>query len=101
MHRRTLLPATILAAAVLGGCDHGTPADLTAQQERARIAFLESHRDFDDRELAKLCPGLYPRRFLTDADKYPEGKRDTSRTPPRVTAADRAQAKAAGCDVRR
>jgi hypothetical protein len=97
--RRAFLLALPLAVAI-GGCGHGTSAELTAQQERARVAFLKDHGDFDDHELAQLCPGLYPRDFLTDPDAYPEGKRTKGRTPPKVTAADRAQAKAAGCDVR-
>ena len=90
----------LLLAVAIAGCDYGTPADLSAEQERARQAFLADHDDFDDHELAQLCPGLYPRDFLTDHDAYPEGKRTKGRTPPRVTSADRAQAKAAGCDVR-
>lgn len=101
MARRALpLAATLAAAALLGGCGYGTPAKLTAQQEHARIAFLKAHENFNDRELAQLCPGLYPRDFLTNASKYPEGKRTKGRTPPTVTAADRAQARAAACDVR-
>jgi len=70
MLRRALpLAATLAAAALLGGCAYGTAAKLTPAQERARIAFLKAHTDFDDRELAQLCPGLYPRDFLTNPDK--------------------------------
>jgi len=98
--RRPLALLAAIAALAIGGCDHGTAARLTADQEQARVVFIEEHADFDDRELAILCPGLYPRRFLADTDTYPEAKRDKGRTPPKVTAADRVQARAAGCDVR-
>lgn len=96
MARRVSLLA-LLAALAIGGCTYGQPARLTAEQEQARIEFLDSVRDFDDHELARLCPGLYPSDFLTNTDDYPEESRD-HRTPP-VTAELRAQARAAGCDV--
>lgn len=100
MVRRVLPLIALLTAAALGGCDYGSAAKLTPDQEQARIEFIEAHADFSDRELAKLCPGLYPRDFLTNEDKYPIPRREKDRTPPRITAADRAQAQAAGCDVR-
>jgi hypothetical protein len=89
------------AALALGGCAYGTAAPLSSAQEQARVAFLKRHGRFDDRELAQLCPGLYPRSFLTDTSKYPEAKPPKGRTSPKVTAADRAQAAAAGCAVGR
>ena len=99
IRRLALLPA-LLAALTLGGCAYGTAARLTSAQERARIAFIDAHRGFNDRDLAKLCPGLYPADFLTNSKKWPAGKASKGDKPARVTAADRAAAKAAGCDVR-
>jgi hypothetical protein len=99
MARRASLLA-LLAALVVGGCAYGTPAKLTADQKQARIAFLKAHGGFDDHDLAKLCPGMYPTDFLTDTKKWPAGKPRKNHTSPKVTAADRADAKAAGCDVR-
>lgn len=95
-----LAPLALLAALAIGGCSYGTPADLTAEQERARIAFIEDHGDLSDRDLARLCPGLYPRDFLTDHDAWPAGERRRGEADASFTAADRAQAAAAGCDVR-
>lgn len=96
MARRVSLLA-LLAALAIGGCTYGQPADISADQEQARIEFIESVSDFDDHELARLCPGLYPSDFLTNDDDYPDEDRD-HRDPP-VTAELRAQARAAGCDV--
>ena len=87
-------------AASSTGCNYGTPATITPQQQQARVAFIADHADFSDRELAQLCPALYPATFLTNGDKYPDGKPDKGRKAPTVTAEDRADAKAAGCDVR-
>jgi hypothetical protein len=95
MARRVSILA-LLAALAIGGCTYGTPARLTSQQEQARKQFIERHRGFDDHELARLCPGLYPHDFLTNTSKYP---REKSHTTPPVTQADRDQARAAGCDV--
>ncbi|HYV17299.1 MAG TPA: hypothetical protein VE972_14895 [Conexibacter sp.] len=92
--------AAAVLAATVAGCDYGSPATITPQQQQARIAFLDAHADFSDRELAQLCPGLYPTDFLTNTSKYREAKRDGKRKAPKVTATDRAQAHAAGCDVR-
>lgn len=99
MARRAPLLA-LLAALAVGGCAYGTPAKLTSTQEQARIAFLKAHADFDDHDLAQLCPGLYPTDFLTNTDKWPSGKPRKHHTSPKVTAADRAAAKLAGCDIR-
>ncbi len=99
--RLLVLPLLLVVALATGGCgDEGDKAKLTAAQEQARVAFIESHGDFSDRELAKLCPGMYPKTFLTDTDKYPIPRGEKDRTPPKVTAHDRAEAQAAGCDVR-
>jgi len=100
MTARRALPLAAVAALAFAGCDYGTAAKLTAQQERERIAFIEDHAEWTDHELAKLCPGLYPKDFLTDEDTYPRPRGDEDRTPPKTTAADRAEARAAGCDVR-
>ena len=100
MSLRRALPLVVVAALALGGCDYGTAAKLTDEQKQARTAFLEDHGDWSDRELAKLCPGLYPKDFLTNEDEYPKPSGEDDRRHPRATAADREQAEAAGCDVR-
>jgi hypothetical protein len=97
---RRFAPLALLAVLALGGCAYGTAARLTPAQERARISFLESHKSFSDRDLAKLCPGLYPADFLTNTKKWPAGKATSGEKPARATAQDRAEAQAAGCDVR-
>jgi hypothetical protein len=100
MARRTATLLALLAALAIAGCSYGDEADLTAAQERARIAFVEDHVDLNDRDLARLCPGLYPRAFLTDHDKWPAGELRDGDRPARFTAQDRVDARAAGCDVR-
>lgn len=101
MARRFAPLAALLAALALAGCgDLGDAADLSADQERARIQFIEAHADLDDRDLARLCPGLYPRDFLTDSDTWRAGERRDDERDATFTARDRAEAKAAGCDVR-
>lgn len=94
---RRLLPLALLAALAIGGCGYGERADISSDQEQARVQFIKDHADFDDHELARLCPGLYPRDFLTNEDDYP--KEDEDHRDPTVTQADRDQARAAGCDV--
>ncbi len=100
MTRRAATILALLAALAVGGCAYGTSAELTAQQERARLQFIEDHGDLSDRDLARLCPGLYPSDFLTDHDEWPAGELRRGDTEARFTAADRAAAQAAGCDVR-
>jgi hypothetical protein len=100
MARRAALVLASLALLALGGCAYGTAARLTSAQESARVQFIEDHKDFNDRDLAKLCPGLYPTDFLTNHSKWPAGKAKSGDKPASVTAQDRAQARAAGCDVR-
>jgi hypothetical protein len=101
MRRRSLALSTVLALALgAGGCAYGTPARLTAAQQDARVRFVEAHGNLTDRQLARLCPGLYPRDFLRNTKKYPLVKQDKAAKQPRIAARDRAQAKAAGCDVR-
>jgi hypothetical protein len=94
----------LFAALALGGCAYGTAARLTPAQEHARIAFIAAHRGFSDRDLAQLCPGLYPRDFLTNSKKWPAGKAASGDRSPRAIAAARASEaaalSAAGCDVR-
>jgi len=95
---RRALPFLLVATLVVGGCGYGTPADLTAEQKQARIDFVKQVGEFDDHELARLCPGLYPRDFNTNDDAgYP--KEDKDHRDPRVTPELRAAARAAGCDV--
>jgi len=94
---RRALPFLLLATLVVGGCGYGTAADLTPDQKQARIDFVEQVGEFDDHELARLCPGLYPRDFLTNEDDYP--REDKDHRDPTVTPALRAAARAAGCDV--
>jgi hypothetical protein len=95
--------AALLAALAIGGCASGTEARLTPEQARARVAFIEAHEDYSDRDLARLCPGLYPRDFLADEDEWPAGEArrgDLSRR--QIEAARARQAadiKAAACDV--
>jgi hypothetical protein len=104
MARRALPPhalatAALAATVALGGCAYGTPAKITSAQQQARVTFLNEHRDFSDRQLARLCPGLYPADFLKDTKKYPLAKKQKGEQAVTVTAADRAQAAAAGCGV--
>ncbi|HEU4703972.1 MAG TPA: hypothetical protein VFS37_15935 [Conexibacter sp.] len=103
MARRFASLAALLAALVVGGCAYGTAARLTAEQEQARIAFIEAHDDYNDRELARLCPGLYPRDFLTDEKEWPAGEARSGDMTARQIAAARtreaAQIRAAACDV--
>jgi hypothetical protein len=98
--RRGVIAATLAPAAIAGGCGSGTPVKLTSAQEQARIRLIESHTSLTDRQLAKICPGLYPRDFLTNTKKYPLTSKDKDKKQPQITAADRAQAQAAGCDLR-
>jgi hypothetical protein len=99
MPRRIVVILALLAALAIAGCGYGTPARLTAEQRQARLALIEDHPTFDDPDLARLCPGLYPRAFLRDTDTYPEGERERGDRVARITAQDRADAAAAGCDV--
>jgi len=103
MTRRAALLLALLAALALGGCEYGTEARLTPEQERARVAFIEDHDDYSDRDLARLCPGLYPRDFLTDEDEWPMGEaRSGDRTARQIDAArtrEAAAIRAAACDV--
>jgi hypothetical protein len=103
MARRAALIAASLALLALGGCAYGDEARLTPAQERARIAFIEDHGDLSDRDLARLCPGLYPRDFLTNEDDWPAGEaRSGDLTAREVEAArtrEAAELRAAGCDV--
>lgn len=103
MTRRLAPLAALLAALTVGGCAYGTAADITPAQDEARIALIEAHDDYSDRDLARLCPGLYPRDFLTDHDEWPAGEARSGDLSARriATARDReaAQIRAAACDV--
>ena len=100
MARRLALILVSLALLAVAGCSYGTEARLTPAQDRARIQFIQDHGDFSDRDLAKLCPGMYPRDFLSDHDEWPAGEARKGDDPATVTAQDRVEARAAGCDVR-
>lgn len=103
MARRFAPFVALVAALVAGGCAYGTEARLTPAQERARIAFIEDHSNYSDRDLARLCPGLYPRDFLTNKDDWPSGEARSGDLSTRAIAAARsreaAAVSAAGCDV--
>jgi hypothetical protein len=103
MARRFAPLAALLAALVVGGCAYGTEARLTPTQESARVAFVEDHGDYSDRDLARLCPALYPRDFLTNEDDWPAGKSRSGDLSARAIDAARtreaAAMRAAGCDV--
>ena len=103
MARRFALLVALIAAVVVGGCAYGTEARLTPAQERARVAFIEDHGDYSDRDLARLCPGLYPRDFLTNKGDWPAGEARSGDLSTRAIAEARtseaAAVKAAGCDV--
>jgi hypothetical protein len=97
--RRGAIVLALTATAAIAGCGYGTPAKLSSAQEQARVRLIQSHTKLTDRQLAKICPGLYPRDFLTNTKKYPLTSKDKDKKQPQITAADRAQAQAAGCDV--
>ncbi|MFL5816405.1 MAG: hypothetical protein ACJ76L_02275 [Conexibacter sp.] len=103
MARRFAPLAALLAALLVGGCAYGTEARLTPAQESARVAFVEDHGDYSDRDLARLCPGLYPRDFLTNEDDWPAGKSRSGDLSARAIDSARtreaAAVRAAGCDV--
>ena len=103
MARRAALILVSLALLALGGCTYGTEARLTPEQERARTEFIEAHDDYSDRDLARLCPGLYPRDFLTNEDDWPAGETRsgdrTSRQIEDARARQAAEIRAAACDV--
>jgi hypothetical protein len=103
MARRAAFILASLTLFALGGCAYGTAARLTSAQERARVAFIEDHGDFSDRDLARLCPGLYPRDFLTNEDDWPAGEARSGDLSARAIEVARtreaAELRAAGCDV--
>jgi hypothetical protein len=103
MARRFAPLAALLAALVVGGCAYGTEARLTPAQDTARIQFVKDHGSYSDRDLARLCPGLYPRDFLTNRGDWPAGEARSGDMSTRAIDAartrDAAAVKAAGCDV--
>jgi hypothetical protein len=103
MARRFAPLAALLAAIAVAGCSYGSEARLTPAQERARVQFIEDHPTYTDRDLARLCPGLYPRDFLTNHDDWPAGEaRSDDRSARAIEAArtrEAAAVRAAGCDV--
>jgi len=103
MTRRLASLAVLLTALALGGCAYGTPARLTNAQQQARTAFIKAHHGYSDRDLARLCPALYPRDFLTNKKAWPAGEaRSGDMTAGQIAAArtrQAAQIRAAGCDV--
>jgi hypothetical protein len=94
---RRALPFLLLATVAIGGCGYGTAAELTDEQTQARVELIRGAGEFDDHELARFCPGLYPRDFLTNEDDYP--REDEDHRDPRQTAELRALVAQAGCDV--
>ena len=76
---RRFAPLALLAVLALGGCAYGTAARLTPAQEQARVAFIKAHKDFSDRDMAKLCPGLYPADFLTNHVEVARGEGEIRR----------------------
>ena len=87
-----------MLVALLAGCG-GTPSPEQAE----RAAFLEKYDALNDRDLARLCPSLYPRDFLTRPkryDKYGYTKPAEDAKPFRPTAAQRRDASGAGCTSR-
>jgi len=94
----------LLAAALLAGCGTepgalpggGSSASLTVGQKAARAQLLKANRGLNDRELAKLCPALYPRDFET-AKKYKDIRSKQKLKKTTFSAADRALAERAGC----
>jgi len=100
---RKLAPLLLVLLA-LGGCAYGTAARLTPAQERARIQLITSHNHYSDRDLARLCPGLYPTDFLTNSKRWPSGKAGKGDRSASAIATARtreaAAVRAAGCDMR-
>jgi hypothetical protein len=103
MARRFAPLVALTVALVVGGCAYGTEARLTPTQKTARVAFIEDHGDYSDRDLARLCPALYPRDFLTNKGDWPAGEARSGDMSVRAIAAARtreaAAVRAAGCDV--
>jgi hypothetical protein len=103
MARRFASLAALLAALLVGGCAYGESARLTQEQETARVAFIKAHDGYSDRDLARLCPGLYPRDFLTNESDWPAGEARSGDLSARQIATARtrqaAQIRAAACDV--
>lgn len=94
---RRALPLLLVATVAVGGCGYGTAAELTDEQTQARTELIARAGEFDNHELARLCPGLYPRDFLTNEDDYP--REDEDHRDPAVTPALRDLVARAGCDV--
>jgi hypothetical protein len=103
MARRFAPLAALLAVLALGGCAYGTAARITPQQQQARVGFIKAHDGYSDRDLARLCPGLYPRDFLTNHGDWPAGEARSGDLSTRAIAAARARQaadiSAAACDV--
>jgi hypothetical protein len=103
MARRFAPLAALLAALFVAGCAYGTAADITPAQHSARVAFVKAHDGYSDRDLARLCPGLYPRDFLTNKSDWPAGEARSGDLSSRAIAAARArqaaQIRAAACDI--
>jgi hypothetical protein len=104
MARRLVPIAAVLAALALGGCAYGTAARITPAQDQARIRLIEAHGHYSDRDLARLCPGLYPADFLTNTSKWTAGKKSSddlsASAIARARTREAAALRAAACDVR-
>jgi hypothetical protein len=103
MARRFAPLVALTTALLVGGCAYGTAAKLTPAQQQARTAFIGAHDDYSDRDLARLCPSLYPRDFLTNHDDWPAGEARSGDLSTRAIDAARvreaADVRAAACDV--
>jgi hypothetical protein len=91
-------PVTLLAIAALALPLAACGATPSAEQQR-RADFLMKYDTLDDQELARLCPALFPKDFLSTsdpdgADKY---KYKADKSPHVPTEAERADARAHGC----
>jgi hypothetical protein len=58
----------------------GPAADCTREAPRDKqLAFLKAHPELTNKQLAKICPGLYPSDYLT------KNKKTTTATTPTTT----------------
>jgi hypothetical protein len=91
-------PVTLLAVAALALPLAACGATPSAVQQR-RADFLMKYDTLDDQELARLCPALYPRDFLSTSN--PDGaskyKYKADKSPHVPTTAEKADAAAHGC----
>ena len=91
-------PVTLLAVAALAVPLAACGATPSPVQQR-RADFLHKYDNLDDQELARLCPALFPKDFLSTSN--PDGaskyKYKTDKSPHIPTTAEKADAVAHGC----